>query len=160
MFLILFGLRRRAPSCVPSRVTCSSAFNLAIKKCRVSRGVLSRPFRASTGCGTCPRSLLGLFSFQAKPGYRSSSSPSQAKATNTSYTPRYNAFIQGGAYNTNQFRTDGEGIDVVEYVVANSPYGIDAIDYVHYMMCRRSASFEKERVLKRSRTPFESAAMA
>ena len=57
------------------------------------------------------------------------------------YTPRYNAFIQGGAYNTNQFRTDGEGIDVVEYVVANSPYGVDAIDYVHYMMCRRSASF-------------------
>ena len=31
------------------------------------------------------------------------------------YTPRYNAFIEGGAYNTNQFRTDGEGIDVVEY---------------------------------------------
>merc|ERR1712039_601273 len=28
------------------------------------------------------------------------------------YTPRYNAFIQGGAYNSNEFRTDGEGIDI------------------------------------------------
>merc|ERR1712176_1658415 len=50
------------------------------------------------------------------------------------YTPRYNAFIQGGAYNSNQFRTDGEGIDIVEYVVANSAYGVDAINFVHYMM--------------------------
>merc|ERR1712039_1149464 len=50
------------------------------------------------------------------------------------YTPRYNAFLQNGAYNTNQFRTDGEGIDVVEYVVANSAHGVDAIDFVHYMM--------------------------
>ena len=49
--------------------------------------------------------------------------------------------IEGGAYDTNQFRTDGEGIDVVSYVQANSPYGVDAIDFVHYMMCRRSASF-------------------
>ena len=35
------------------------------------------------------------------------------------YTPRYNAFIEGGAYNTNEFRTDGEGIDVVEYSASN-----------------------------------------
>merc|ERR1711933_647407 len=50
------------------------------------------------------------------------------------YTPRYNAFLQGGAYNSNEFRTDGEGIDIVEYVVANSAHGVDAIDFVHYMM--------------------------
>jgi len=50
------------------------------------------------------------------------------------YTPRYNAFLEGGAYNTNEFRTDGEGIDIVEYVVANSAHGVDAIDFVHYMM--------------------------
>jgi len=50
------------------------------------------------------------------------------------YTPRYNAFLEGGAYNTNQFKTDGEGIDIVEYVVANSDFGVDAIDFVHYMM--------------------------
>merc|ERR1712187_249854 len=50
------------------------------------------------------------------------------------YTPRYNAFLQGGAYNSNEFRTDGEGIDIVEYVVANSARGVDAIDFVHYMM--------------------------
>jgi len=50
------------------------------------------------------------------------------------YTPRYNAFLEGGAYNTNQFGTDGEGIDIVEYVVANSAHGVDAIDFVHYMM--------------------------
>merc|ERR1712174_176904 len=42
------------------------------------------------------------------------------------YTPRYNAFLDGGNYNTNQFRTDGEGIDVVEYVVANSAHDINA----------------------------------
>merc|ERR1712038_921348 len=40
----------------------------------------------------------------------------------------------GGAYNSNQFRTDGEGIDIVEYVVANSAHGVDAINFVHYMM--------------------------
>merc|ERR1712061_438753 len=50
------------------------------------------------------------------------------------YTPRYNAFIQGGAYNSNQFRTDGEGIDIVQYVAANSAHGVDAVDFVHYMM--------------------------
>ena len=58
-----------------------------------------------------------------------------------SFTPRYNAFWDGGAYGSAQFRTDGEGIDVVGYVSENSPYGVDAIDYVHFMMCRRSASF-------------------
>ena len=58
-----------------------------------------------------------------------------------SFTPRYNAFWDSGAYGSAQFRTDGEGIDVVEYVGANSAYGVDAIDYVHFMMCRRSASF-------------------
>ena len=51
-----------------------------------------------------------------------------------SYTPRYNAFWDGGAYGSAQFRTDGEGIDVVEYVAENSAYGVDAIDYVHFMM--------------------------
>jgi len=50
------------------------------------------------------------------------------------YTPRYNAFVAGGAYGTNEFRTDGEGVDVVAYVAANSEYGADAIDYVNYMM--------------------------
>lgn len=50
------------------------------------------------------------------------------------YTPRYNAFLSGGAYGSAPFKTDGEGSDVVEYVVANSAHGVDAIDYVHYMM--------------------------
>jgi len=50
------------------------------------------------------------------------------------YTPRYNAFLANGAYNSNEFRTDGEGIDIVNYVVANSAFGVDAIDFVHYMM--------------------------
>ena len=40
-----------------------------------------------------------------------------------SFTPRYNAFWDSGAYGSAQFRTDGEGIDVVEYVSENSPYG-------------------------------------
>jgi len=30
--------------------------------------------------------------------------------------------------------TDGEAIDVTEYVVQNSAYGVDAIDFVHFMM--------------------------
>jgi hypothetical protein len=50
------------------------------------------------------------------------------------YTPRYNAFLSGGAHGSASIRTDGEGIDVVEYVVANSAHGVDAIDYVHYIM--------------------------
>ena len=58
-----------------------------------------------------------------------------------SYTPRYNAFWADRAYGSAAFRTDGEGIDVVNYVAENSAYGVDAIDYVHFMMCRRSASF-------------------
>ena len=60
-----------------------------------------------------------------------------------SFTPRYNAFWDSGAYGSAQFRTDGEGIDVVGYVSENSPYGVDAIDYVHFMMCRRSASLRR-----------------
>jgi len=55
-------------------------------------------------------------------------------STLITYTPRYNAFISGGAYNTNEFGTDGEGTDVVDYVAANSPFGVDAIDYIHLMM--------------------------
>ena len=50
------------------------------------------------------------------------------------YTPRYNAFFENGGYGSNSIRTDGEGIDVVNYVANNSPFGVDALDYVHYMM--------------------------
>merc|ERR1712232_366451 len=35
---------------------------------------------------------------------------------------------------SNQFATDGEGLEVAAYVTAHSPYGIDAIDYVNLMM--------------------------
>jgi chitinase len=55
-------------------------------------------------------------------------------STLITYTPRYNAFISGGAYNSNEFGTDDEGTDVVDYVKANSPFGVDAIDYIHLMM--------------------------
>ena len=48
------------------------------------------------------------------------------------YTPRYNAFWADGAHGSNEFATDGEGADVVDYVLKN--YGPDAIDYVHLMM--------------------------
>ncbi|KAH8059222.1 hypothetical protein JL721_9316 [Aureococcus anophagefferens] len=51
-------------------------------------------------------------------------------------TPRYNAFFPttGSAYGQNNIMTDGEGIDIFDYVVANSAYGVDAVDYVHLMM--------------------------
>ena len=51
------------------------------------------------------------------------------------------------AYGSAPFRTDGEGIDVVTYVVENSAYGVNAIDYVHYMMCRRPASTPSTRLV-------------
>ena len=63
-----------------------------------------------------------------------------------SYTPRYNAFWADRAYGSAAFRTDGEGIDVVEYCREHSAYGVDAIDYVHFMMCRRSASLRRAAV--------------
>lgn len=50
------------------------------------------------------------------------------------YTPRYNAFFEGGAYGSNLFATDGEGLDVFRYITAHSQYGIDAVDYVNLMM--------------------------
>ncbi|KAH8057154.1 hypothetical protein JL722_6795 [Aureococcus anophagefferens] len=52
------------------------------------------------------------------------------------YTPRYNAFFPttGSTYGQNNIMTDGEGIDIFDYVVANSAYGVDAVDYVHLMM--------------------------
>ena len=71
MFLILPG-------------TCISAFNLAIKKC--SRTGPQGHVCASTGCGTCPRSLLGLLFF---PGldwlYRPSSSQAKAQTPTHSH---------------------------------------------------------------------------
>ena len=53
------------------------------------------------------------------------------------YTPRYNGFLANGAYGSIPLQTDGEAIDVVDYVAANSPYGVDAIDFVHFMMYER-----------------------
>jgi len=50
------------------------------------------------------------------------------------YTPRYNGFLENGAYNSLELATDGEAIDVVNYVEDNSAYGVDAIDFVHFMM--------------------------
>mmetsp|Transcript_30089 Transcript_30089/g.93076 ORF Transcript_30089/g.93076 Transcript_30089/m.93076 type:complete len:1269 (-) Transcript_30089:147-3953(-) len=50
------------------------------------------------------------------------------------YTPRYNGFLANGAYGSIPLQTDGEAVDVVDYVAANSPYGVDAIDFVHFMM--------------------------
>ena len=52
------------------------------------------------------------------------------------YTPRYNAFFPttGSTYGQNNIMTDGEGIDIFDYVAANSAYGVDAVDYVHLMM--------------------------
>ena len=55
-----------------------------------------------------------------------------------SYTPRYNAFFASdGAFGNAPIRTDGEGIDVLNYVSEHSTFGADAIDYVHYMMYPR-----------------------
>ena len=46
----------------------------------------------------------------------------------------YNGFLENGAYNSLELPTDGEAIDVVNYVEDNSAYGVDAIDFVHFMM--------------------------
>ena len=75
-----------------------------------------------------------------------------------SYTPRYNAFWADRAYGSAAFRTDGEGIDVVNYVSENSAYGVDAIDYVHFMMCRRSASLRLRTPSTRLVSPLDSRA--
>jgi len=50
------------------------------------------------------------------------------------YTPRYNAFWKDGAHGSTQLATDGEGLDVVNYITAHSDFGVDALDFVNLMM--------------------------
>jgi len=50
------------------------------------------------------------------------------------YTPRYNAFWKDGAHGSNPLVTDGEGLDVVNYITAHSDVGVGSIDFVNLMM--------------------------
>jgi len=61
------------------------------------------------------------------------------------YTPRYNGCFPttGSAYNQNNFKTDGESLDIATYLTSDQGYkgsygdgtgGLQAIDYVHFMM--------------------------
>eukprot|EP00798_Chlamydomonas_sp_ICE-L_P031888 gene31888-6193_t len=50
------------------------------------------------------------------------------------YTPRYNAFWSGGAYNSHVISTDGEGIDNLGWLRNSCPHGVGAISYINFMM--------------------------
>lgn len=50
------------------------------------------------------------------------------------YTPRYNAFWRGGAYNSNSFPTDGEGLDNFGWLRDHCLHGMNAINYINFMV--------------------------
>jgi len=49
------------------------------------------------------------------------------------YTPRYNAFWDGGAYGSAQFATDGEGLDTLRWLSDECAAGLGAIDHINFM---------------------------
>ena len=81
MFLILFGLRRRAPSCVPSRVTCISAFNLAIIKRSLKKTIADdQALRRHTPTTPSSNSLLKILLYISRVTVYDSKVPPAAMA--------------------------------------------------------------------------------
>jgi len=56
------------------------------------------------------------------------------------YTPRYNAFWQGGAYSSKQVATDGEGLDNFGWLRDHCPHGMGAVSYINFMVYDMSAT--------------------